>query len=257
MRTLRFFRALVATSLKVSIAHRGAFFTQALFMALNNLLFFSTWWILFARFDHVGGYRLPDMLLLYGVTASGFGLSVVLCGGTRELARAIADGDLDAFLAQPKSVLLRAVSSRSDASGWGDLVSGLALIGVSDPARLRWAPIALVLTAFGFVASACVVHSLAFWLGRIDGLARTFLELVMTFSLYPPPLFGFGLRMVLFTIVPAGVIAYLPVELLRAPGARTLSVAVLAVSAYVALAGWVFRRGLRNYASGSRFAAIG
>ncbi|MFI5308915.1 MAG: ABC transporter permease [Polyangiales bacterium] len=257
MRSLRFLGALVATSLKVSVAHRAAFLMQAVFMALNNLLFFSTWWILFARFDHVGGYRLHDMLLLFGVTASGFGLAVVLCGGTIELARAIADGDLDAFLAQPKNVLVRAIASRSVASGWGDIVSGVALIGFSDPARLRWAPVAIVLTALGFVASACVVHSSAFWLGRVDGLARTFMELIMTFSLYPPPLFGLGLRMVLFTILPAGVIAYLPVELLRAPGLRTLTTAVLGVSVYVALAAWVFQRGLRNYASGSRFGALG
>jgi ABC-2 type transport system permease protein len=257
MHALRFLRALVATSLKVSMANRAAFLLQAAFMALNNLLFFSTWWILFARFERVGSYAMPDMLLLFGVTAAGFGLSVVLCGGTLELARTITEGELDAFLVQPKNVLLRAVASRSVASGWGDLVSGFVLIGLSDPARLRWAPLAVALAALGFVASACAVHSLAFWLGRIDGLVRVFMEMIMTFSLYPPTLFGVGLRAVLFTIVPAGAIAYLPVELLRAPGLRTLATALLGVAVYVVLAAWLFQRGLRNYASGSRFGAIG
>ena len=35
-------------------------------MALDNVLFFSTWWLLFARFETIRGYRLPDMLALFG-----------------------------------------------------------------------------------------------------------------------------------------------------------------------------------------------
>jgi len=255
--TLRFVRTLVLTSLKVSIAHRAAFMMQAVFMALNNLLFFTTWWVLFARFDHIGNYRLPDMLLLFGVTASGFGVAVVLCGGAQDLSRLIAEGDLDAFLAQPKSPLLRAVAARSMASGWGDLASGLGMIALSDPHRLAWAPLAITLTAVGFVSSCCAAHSLAFWLSRSEGLARMLMESVMMFSLYPPPLFGMGIRFVLFTLVPAGVVAYLPVELVRAPSLHTIALATLCTLTYVVFALWLFERGLRHYSSGNRFGALG
>jgi len=257
MRSLRFAVALCAMSLKVSLANRVAFLMQAAFMVLNNLLYLSTWWILFARFDHVGDYRLPDMLLLFGVSASGFGLAVVLCGGLMELARTIADGDLDGLLTQPRSVLLRALASRSLASGWGDVACGLLLIGLSGPQRLWIAPMAIVLTAVGFTATACVAHSLAFWLGRADTLARMIVELVITFSLYPPSLFGLGIKVLLFTVLPAGVVVYLPVELVRDPGLRTLAVAMAAVGAYALLAMYVFERGLRRYESGSRFGVLG
>ena len=45
--TLRFGRALVATNLKASFALRRAFWVQVVFMAANNAIFFSVWWIFF------------------------------------------------------------------------------------------------------------------------------------------------------------------------------------------------------------------
>ena len=92
-RPLRFAAALVATNLRQSLALRGAFWLQATFMVANNLIFFTTWWIFFRRFQDVGGWRLEDLATLFGVVASGFGLCIVFAGGIRELARAIADGD--------------------------------------------------------------------------------------------------------------------------------------------------------------------
>jgi ABC-2 type transport system permease protein len=257
MRSARFLAALLATSLKVSVAHRGAFLMQAAFMVLNNVLFLSTWWILFARFDDIAGYRIGDMLLLFGVSAAGFGLAVVLCGGVLELSRAISDGDLDALLTQPRSVLLRAVASRSVASGWGDLASGGLMIALSGAPHAAWALYAVPLAGLGFVAGACTIGSAAFWIGRSDGLARSLLDLTITFSIYPPALFGAGIKLLLFTLLPAGIIAYLPVEVVRSPGLGTVAAATAAVLAYAAFAVWLFAAGLRRYESGSRFGVLG
>lgn len=256
MRTLRFIRALIATALGESFARRGAFLLQAAFMALNNVMFFSTWWLLFARFREIRGYRLPDMLALFGVSASGFGLGIVLCGGALDLARQISEGELDALLAQPKSVLLRAVASRSNASGWGDLFSGAVFLALSGY-NLAAAGLAVVLAAVGFVATTAVLQSLAFWAGRIDSIGRTMVDFVITFTTYPPTLFGSRLKIVLYTLLPAGIIAYLPVDFVRDPSVRTVVPAVGAVAAYVVFASWFFGRGLRRYESGSRFGVLG
>lgn len=256
MKALRFAWALSSTALQESVSRRGAFLLQALFMALNNVLFFSTWWLLFARFDSIKGYRLDDMLVLFGFSAAGFGLGVTLCGGGLELARTIADGELDAFLAQPKSVLLRAIASRSQASGWGDLVSGCVLLALSSHDNVPAIVLAVLLSAVGYVASWVVLSSAAFWVGRMDGVIRPLIDFVITFTTYPPSLFGFWIKLVLFTLLPAGIIAYLPVELVRDPGLHTLAPAVAALVAYAAFAVWLFHRGLRRYESGNRFGVL-
>jgi ABC-2 type transport system permease protein len=253
---LRFTRALISMSLRASVALRGAFLLQVGLMALNNAFFFSTWWLLFQRFDQIRGWRMPDMLALYGVSATGFGLAAVTCGGMFELGRAIAEGELDVLLSQPRSVLLRAIASRSRASGWGDVVSGLGMLGLSGYWHLQTTPavlLAVTLAATAFASCCVVLHSAAFWFGQVEGLARQLFEFVIAFTLYPPSLFGAGLRVVLFTLLPAGLVAYLPVELVRDFHWSGALLAVGAVLAYALLAGQLFERGLRRYESGSRF----
>jgi hypothetical protein len=128
---MRFFIALFLTNLRASFALRVAFWMQAGFMALNNVLFFTIWWILFERFEEIRGYRIEDMAALYGIAAAGYGVAAVLAGGLHDLARRIDHGDLDAILTQPKSVLVQAVASRTRPDGWGDIVSGAALLILS------------------------------------------------------------------------------------------------------------------------------
>jgi ABC-2 type transport system permease protein len=256
--TLRFLRALVSTNLKASFALRGAFWLQAVFMAANNVVFFATWWIFFDRFEEVGGWRLSDLMTLFGVVAAGFGLSVVLAGGVRDLARAIAEGELDAILTQPKHPLVHAVASRTLASGWGDLATGVAFLAAAgEPSALRLgaAAAAVLSSAVVFTAAGVVLQSLAFWLGRIGDLPRQLWEFLLTFSLYPGSLFSGALRFLLATALPAFFVGHLPAELVRAPSGSTLAWVVGAAVVWAAIAARVFARGLRRYESGNRFGA--
>jgi ABC-2 type transport system permease protein len=251
---MRFVLALVGMIFKSSVALRAAFLLQAAFMALNNLLFFTVWWVLFQRFEQIRGYRLEDMLVLYGVCCGGFGLAMLLCGGLRELAARITEGELDSLLSQPKGVLLRVLMSRSQASGWGDLVSGVLLLALALPPRLTHTlavVLALACSAVVVVASAVLFQASAFWLGRVEGAARSAFEFTLMFAMNPPTLFGPGLKLVLFTVLPAGLMAYLPCELVRAPSLASACWVLAGTFVYAAFAAGVFERGLRHYASGN------
>ena len=254
--TLRFLRALMATNLRASVALRGAFWMQVVFMLLNNLIFFVMWWVFFYRFDEVNGWRLGDMAAIYGVAAGAFGLFVVFAGGARELSRLIAEGDLDCFLTQPKSPLLQSVASRSNASGWGDMITAVVLIGMSGyvrPAVVVTAPVAMLCGGLVFLATTVVVHSLAFWAGNTGAVARQISDFLIVFSVYPKTIFQGALKFLLYTALPAGFITFLPVELVRGFRVTTLLAVVGGAVAYSALAAAVFAAGLRRYESGSRF----
>jgi ABC-2 type transport system permease protein len=258
--TFRFARALCATNLRASLALRGAFAMQVVFMMLNNLTFFVFWWALMRRVPVIGGWHLGDVQVLFGVVAAGFGLAVTLGGGVRHLARWIADGELDTLLVQPKPVLLYALGLRSQASGFGDFLSGLVFIVWSGQVSWTNAPLvagAIVASAMVVVACGVVFFSLAFWLGRVETLARQLWELVVMFSLYPEPLFGGMLRLVLFTLIPAGFVGYMPAHVAQHPSIKEIVLLTAAVGIYAALAIVVFDRGLRRYASGSRFGTFG
>ena len=257
---LTFVRALIATNLKAALALRGAFVMQAAFMALNNATFFVFWWALMRHVRTIRGWTLGDIQLLFGIVAAAVGLTVTVAGGVRHLGRFIEDGDLDTLLTQPKSVLAYALGVRSMPSGVGDFVSGLIFIAWSGQVSWRSLPLvaaAIVASALVFVACGIVFFSLAFWLGKVETVARQLWDLLITFSLYPEPLFGGMLRLALFTVLPAGFVGYLPARVVHAPSILGVGALAIGSVAYVGLAVLVFDRGLRRYASGSRFSTFG
>jgi ABC-2 type transport system permease protein len=198
--------------------------------------------------------------VLFGVVAAGFGLAVTVAGGVRHLGRFIEEGDLDTLLTQPRSVLVYALGVRSQPSGFGDLLSGMLFIAWSGQVSWRMLPLVLAVifaSALVFVACGIVFFSLAFWLGRVETVARQLWDLLITFSLYPEPLFGGMLRLALFTILPAGFVGYLPARVVHAPSLLHVSLLAVGAGTYLALAVLVFGRGLRRYASGSRFSTFG
>jgi len=253
---MRFFLLLIATNLKASLALRASFWLQATFMAINNLLFFVTWWILFDRFEEVRGYRVEDMAALYGITAAGFGVAAVLAGSLRDLSRKIVSGDLDPILTQPRSVLIQAISARTQPSGWGDVVSGIVLLVISGylgPNTWAAAVLAIALAGIVFVSAGVMLHSVAFFGERAGSLAPQVYEFLVTFSVYPPTLFEGPLKVLLFTVLPAGLISYVPVELVRNFGLCSLVIAVAGAAIHLTASVALFHLGLRFYASGNRF----
>jgi ABC-2 type transport system permease protein len=257
---LAFTRALVGTNVKAALALRGAFVVQATFMCLNNFTFFVFWWALMRRVPTLRGWHLADIELLFGVVAAAFGLTVTFAGGVKYLGQLIEDGGLDTLLTQPKPVLVYALGMRSRPSGLGDLLSGVVFIALSGQVSWRTVPIVagvIVASALVFVACGIVFFSIAFWIGKVDTLAQQLWDLLITFALYPEPLFGGMLRLLLFTVLPAGFVGYLPARVVRAPS--TANVALLSAGAvvYLAVAVRMFEHGLRRYASGSRFSTFG
>jgi ABC-2 type transport system permease protein len=255
---LAFTLALARSQLQASFALRGAFFASAGFMLLNDLIFFTTWWLIMRRFGHVRGWRLEDVMCLYAVSSGGYGLCVIAFGGIHDLSRKIQDGELDSLMTQPKSVLFQVLASRTQPSGWGDIVASIglfALSGVVTAWKLPWLLLAVSCAAVTFTACGVINHSLAFWMSRIHTLSRGLWDFTLNFSLYPPALFEGTFKIVLFTLLPAGLVSYLPVEVVRQPGPLTVFSAVAGTALYAAFALWFFSRGLRQYASGNRFSA--
>jgi ABC-2 type transport system permease protein len=258
-KTLSFSRALAVTSFKASLALPGAFVLEVLFMVLNNFTFFVFWWVLMARVPSLRGWQIGDVQMLFGLVAIAFGATVTLTGGVRHLGELIEDGGLDTLLTQPKPVLVYALGLRLKPSGFGDALTGFILVATSGLVSLRMIPLfvtAVAASAAVVLACGIIFFSLAFWLGP-NTMARQLWELLITFSLYPEPLFGGGLRFLLFTALPAGLVGYLPVRIVRAPAAEDVALLVVGAAVYLALAVKIFQAGLRRYSSGSRFTTFG
>ena len=253
-REWRFLLAIWQANLLAAMEYRVAFLSQVIGMMLNNGIYFVFWILFFDRFQQVRGWALNDMLLLFGVVATGFGAAVYLFGNVTALTEVIAGGRLDYYLSLPRPVLLHVLASGSIAAGVGDFTYGI----FSFLAAGHYTVDALARFIFGvliamtlFISVLVIVHSAAFWLGHADVLAAQVFNALITFSLYPITMFDGVARFLLFTILPAAFIGAVPAEFVRSFSWMTLGQLLLVTAIFLTLAIGIFHRGLRQYESGS------
>lgn len=233
--------------------NKVTFLTNILFMMLNNATFIIQWVILLRLKNQVGGYTMREIMLLWGLAASSFGLSRILFARAFSLPDLIVSGRLDAYLVQPKNVLLGVMTSETDTSAIGDFFYGMLVMCIFCFSIKRFFLFLLftvtgaaILTAFALLAG-----SLAFWLVRAEALGTHMVGSMASFSTYPDGIFKGAVRLVLYSVIPVGMSIYLPVHIMMEfDGARLL--VVLGYTLFlIAAAVMVFYRGLRRYSSSS------
>ena len=252
--TARFVVACWGASLRSALEYRAAFVVQALFMALNNLIFLGFWAVFFSRFSSVRGWDLSGVALLYGVAAIGFGIGVVLFGGVLDLGRRVASGQVDTWLLRPRPVFLQAGVSSMQVSGFGDLASGVllfALSGKATPERVVALVAAALIAATVFASFALLVQSLTFHAPGSQDFAQQAIYTLVTFALYPPSLFGGATRWLLFLVLPAGLMSYLPTELVLDWSWPKAGLLALGAGALLCVTALAWRWGLSRYESGN------
>jgi ABC-2 type transport system permease protein len=254
MKTLRLVRAYMRHNLMSAMAYREAFLLQAFGMLVNDLMLLVFWVVLFIRFPTIRGWDLPGVVTLYGIVACSFGLAGVICGNHAQLARLIASGDLDYYLALPADPLVHILVSRSSLSAWGDLFFGVAVYLLADPGHWLRLPLFMLLSvsaALVFVAFGTLTGSLAFWLGQSQNLSMQLRNALVTFGIYPVDIFPGIIRLLLYTLIPAAFVGSLPAVLLASFNWGRLLLMLLFTVALVLLARWIFYLGLRRYTSGN------
>lgn len=256
MKTISFFLYLLRTSIRSSISIRVVFIFECLLMIANNLIFFSMWWIFFLQFNDVAGWKINDIAASMAILSGAYGLSQICFGGIKNLGVIILNGDLDLFMTQPKNLLLHLAGSKSLSKGWGHLMTTVILVVlggfISGPKLLLLfctvVSGCLILTSFGII-----IYSLTFWIGSFETVAKKFMDSLFLFALYPSNIYSGLLQLVMFTLIPAGLIGYLPVELFRSFSWIKMGVLLGSSAGFLALAFLIFRLGLKRYESGNQF----
>ena len=111
--------------------NKATFFMNVTFMILNNAAFIVQWIIIYSIKDNVGGYSLNQVFMLWGIAAGTFGFSNFFFKKAHELYDIINTGKLDAFLVQPKNILLSAITTDVSPSALGDILYGFIVVIIS------------------------------------------------------------------------------------------------------------------------------
>jgi len=253
MKNFEYFKTLLAMAVHDQWKDRVVFLTMAVVMVLQNLVFFGVWLVFFDSFSEIRGWTLEDIATLFGVVAFGFGLVFFIFGGTLDLGRMIREGELDVYLGRPKSKLLAVMMREGRPAGLGDMATAPILWFTVGGHGLGDLPILLsaaLLAGLIHLSVALTLQSLPFFAGAIRTLPDQLFELFLIGSLYPQHGHGILLRAALFTVIPAGFAAYLPVVTVMQFEPWKLIVLALAAGFYFTLAVTLFHRGVRRYSSG-------
>jgi ABC-2 type transport system permease protein len=252
---LLFLRELILLNLASAMEYRASFISQIVGMFLNNGIYFVFWLIFFDKFGTVRGYQIDDIYLLFAIVALGYGLAYMFAANTGpNLAYLIAQGRLDYYLVLPRRLLPHVIFSRMSVSTMGDVTFGLVaylFTGRFHPVEIGLFLVTAVLGGLVLVAFSVIMGSLAFFLGNAQQLSQQATGAVVTFALYPHTLFSGGARLLLFTLLPAGFIGAVPVEVVKERDPLLLGVLLLAAGVSWGVATAVFYLGLRRYESGS------
>lgn len=234
--------------------YRVAFFWQILSMAINDSVWLFFWLYFFDKFPVLGNWNQKDVIAMWSVLAAGYGLGTGLAGNSNNLATLILKGELDSWLSYPRAVLPHLLLGRMSVSSWGDFLFGVsAYVLLVHPSIENFLLFAFLLPVVGLtvVGFSVAAGSLGFFLGSAEQISENLRFALITFGTYPPSIFSGLAKIALYTVIPAGVCSYIPVEALRQ---NSLELALLAAggSVLVFLVGSaVFYAGLSRYESGS------
>lgn len=252
IREISFLKSVWLMNLASAMEYRFNFIIQIVFMFINNAIYFVFWLLFFEHFESIKGWSMTEMYLLFATVTTGFGIALTIFGNATRLNNMITMGQMDTYLSFPRPVMLYALISRSSVAALGDISFGV--IAFLFAKKFTWQAVVLwmgcsVLVALIFVAFCSLVGSLAFWLGKSNVLAEQANMVLLTFSMYPNGIFDGFVRLLLFTIVPAGLIGAFPVEIVRdLNGDLFVKLAIYALIICV-VSVMVFYFGLRRYES--------
>ena len=164
--------------------------------------------------ENIGGYNLNQVIVLWGLAASSYGVAHIVFKKAFEISDLIINGKLDSFIVQPKNIFLSVITSDTTVSAIGDWIYGyicLFIYGISIKNFLLYT---LFLITGGIIVSAfsSILGSLSFWIVRGDIISDSLTNMMLNFATYPGTIFKDGVRILFYTVIPLGISNYIPVD---------------------------------------------
>ena len=233
-----------------AMVNKKSFLFSVLLMILSNASFLVQWIVVLSVSGDVN-LSMKEILLVWGFVAVSFGLANIMFGGAMFIPYYIEDGKLDAYLVQPKSVLLNLLNSHCSMSAFGDLLYGYIVIMIVSPSIKTFIYITLF-SIFGsviYTSFIVILHSLIFFSLNFRELSNTLIRIPLSFATYPESIFKGFVKILLYTVFPVAFIVYLPVRFILTNNILILLAVAFFAFVICILSFIIFNAGLKRYSS--------
>lgn len=244
-------------NLMKAMENNVAFATSVIMMIFNNATFIIQWLMIFTVTDRLGTYTLNDVMLFWAISSGLFGLAHVLFNGIFKMAEYIENGKLDTYLTMPKNTLCSVATSSLEPSAFGDLAYGyIALIIFNFSIRnIILYTIFIIFGSLIYTSFASIFYSLTFYFYRSSIFTEALRDVFINGTLYPDVIFNRFVKIIFFTVIPAGLASWIPVHLLLDFNILEFLILIVTTILFVTLAFISFNRGLKNYSSSNLMGA--
>lgn len=239
------------------LLNKATFLSNVFFMILNNSCMIVQWIVLFTVKDNMGGYTFKQVLLLWGIAAGTYGVARFFFRNAFNLSETINSGKLDAYIVQPKSILLSAITSDIKVSALGDMLFAIIVYFIYGFNITTFILFLFFCITGGIMLTSIsvILNSLSFWFNNADMVSDIGDSLMVNFATYPDGIFKGITKWLLFTLIPVGIANYIPVKVLVEfnPYLLIINICVcliLMLTAYI-----VFYKGLKKYSSSNLMSA--
>jgi len=232
--------------------YRMNFFSQAGLMFMNNIIFLVFWIILIGKFNTINAWGVKDIMLLNAIISLSWGLCGSFFGNFQGIAEAIRDGQLDFYLALPKEELTHLLVSKSKFSSFGDVAFGIVLSAIF----ISWTQVPLfilciICSVILILSFAITLGSISFYLGSSVELSNQGMMGMLGVSSYPIDIFSGYTKFILLTIIPAGLISGVPVNLLKQFNIQSFFWLIGVTTIFLVFSIILFKKGIKRYESGN------
>lgn len=237
--------------------NKVSFISNIIFMILNNSCMIVQWIVLFSLKSDIGGYSFKQILLLWGLAASGYGVSRFFFKRSFNLSNTINSGKLDAYIVQPKNILLATITSDVEVSALGDMLFGIIVYFIYGFTFKGFILFLLFSITSGLILTAIsvILNSLSFWFNNADMISDVGNTLMTNFATYPDGIFKGLSKWLLFTLIPVGIANYIPIKLLIDFDIRLFIINISVSIFLIILAFIIFYKGLKRYSSSNLISA--
>lgn len=264
MNALRLYGRYVRVSIRGQMQYPGAWLLTSLGAFVATGVDFVAVWALFARFKQLAGWHFGEVALFYGVIGVSFALADGLTRGFDVFGEQfVKTGDFDRVLVRPRSTVLQLLGYELRVTRIGRLAQALVVWAIAvrltnvDWNVCVWATL-LFAVAGGIALFAGILilqATLALWTVESLEIANTLTYGGVEAAQYPLDVYAHWFRNFLTFVVPLGCVSYFPVAAVLGRANRTgvpaelLRLTPLCGFAFLAVALWVWRFGVRHYTS--------
>lgn len=260
---VRAYGLIMAMWVRSTMAYRASFAMTAFGDFAVTAFDFVTILLMFSHVDALGGYTLQEIALLYGLSATAFGLCDLLLGSMDRVGRRVRDGTFDTLLVRPVPVLAQVAADRFALRRLGRITQGLLVLGYALLSLdIAWTPLKVMMLPMMVVSGAAIFGAVFVAGAAFQFVAQDASEVQNSFTYggttllqYPPTVFAKDLVRGVTFVVPLAFVSWLPalyvldrdypVDL---PQWVAFLPPLVAAGCWV-LAGLAWRAGLRSYRS--------